>query len=90
VNWGGDEGVQLEEYIGYMAELIGVTPIFVYDDGPNFARGWADPTRRQSLTGPCGIPWRDGLRRIVRHWEPILREAGPPARQEQIPTASRD
>ena len=64
VNWAGDEGVSVQEWAGYMGELAGrpaevqVTPV------PNTLRGSvADPTLRRSITGPCRVGWRDGLRR---------------------------
>ncbi len=64
VNWGGDAGVSVQEWCGYIGELTGrpvevqVTPI------PGTLRGSiADPTKRISLTGPCKVGWRDGIRR---------------------------
>jgi nucleoside-diphosphate-sugar epimerase len=64
VNWGGDEGVSVQEWCAYIGELTGlpvdvqVTPI------PGTLRGSiADPTKRMSFTGPCKVGWRDGIRR---------------------------
>lgn len=77
VNWGSDEVVRFEEYIDYMGELVGVKPIYDYEDGPNFPMGSQDPARRRSITGPSRITWREGLKQVVEYWEPILRAAGP-------------
>jgi nucleoside-diphosphate-sugar epimerase len=81
VNWCGDEAVPFEEYLDYMGELVGRKPIYVYDDEGHSLRrerGRPDPARRQAITGPCKTTWRAGLAQIVEHWEPLLREAGPP------------
>jgi UDP-glucuronate 4-epimerase len=79
INWGGDDVIRAEDYIDYMAALVGVEPIYIYEDGPTYPRGTADPTFRQTVTGYCKIGWREGLRQAVAEWEPILRAAGPPA-----------
>ncbi|GGZ25640.1 NAD-dependent epimerase/dehydratase family protein [Streptomyces poonensis] len=64
VNWGGDEPVGITECVEYMSELTGVearlTPSEVTRETYRF-----DPTRRRSLTGPCTVSWRDGIRRTL-------------------------
>jgi nucleoside-diphosphate-sugar epimerase len=79
INWGGDDVVRAEDYIDYMASLIGVEPVYRYEDGPTYPRGTTDPTFRQQVAGRCKIGWREGLRQAVADWEPLLRAAGPPA-----------
>jgi nucleoside-diphosphate-sugar epimerase len=71
VNWGGDEGVSVQEWCGYIGEITGLgvevqaTPI------PGTLRGSiADPTRRMSFTGPCKVGWRDGIRRTFEERYP--------------------
>jgi UDP-glucuronate 4-epimerase len=79
INWGGDDIVRAEDYIDYMAALVGIDPIYVYEDGPTYPRGTTDPTFRQTVAGRCTTGWREGLRQAVAEWEPILRAAGPSA-----------
>lgn len=64
VNWGGDEHPTVQEWCAYMGELVGVAPEVVAKEIPGTLRGSvADPTKRRSLTGPCQVSWRDGIRR---------------------------
>lgn len=74
-NWGGSEPVSLETWCSYMAELIGVTPQFQCSDNA-LASIVLDPTRMHALVGLTTVPWRDGIRRMVRvrHPELPLRE----------------
>lgn len=66
VNWGGDEVVSPQEWCAYFGELTGRTPDVVVKDMPGTHRGSIlDPTRRRSITGPCTVGWRDGMRRLV-------------------------
>ena len=78
VNWAGDEPVAAQEWFAYACELmgvdaeIGVTPI------PNTLRGSiADNAKRLSITGPCAVGWREGMRRTVAARHPD-RYVGPP------------
>ena len=78
VNWAGDEPVSAQEWCAYAGELmgidgsIGVTPI------ENTLRGSiADNAKRLSITGPCAVGWREGLRRTVVGRHPD-RYIGPP------------
>jgi UDP-glucuronate 4-epimerase len=75
VNWGGDEPVRAEEFVDYMGELLGIKPRYQYVDGPGLPTCMPDNTKRLSITGPCKIHWRDGLRNMVEFWEPILKAA---------------
>jgi hypothetical protein len=64
VNWGGDEGVSVQEWCAYIGELTGLTPEVQVKVIPGTLRGSiADPTKRISFTGPCRVSWRDGIRR---------------------------
>ncbi|MCH2171750.1 NAD(P)-dependent oxidoreductase [Myxococcota bacterium] len=63
-NWGGDEPVDIRELCRFMAELAGCEVEFVEsDDGIH--QYWIDPTRRIELAGPCRVPWREGVTRMI-------------------------
>jgi len=67
VNWGGDEAVTVQEWAAYMGELAGRDVRVVVQERQGSLRGLiADVSRRRSLTGPCKVGWRDGLKRT---WE---------------------
>ena len=64
VNWGGDEGVSVQQWCAYIGELTGIAPDVQVKLMPGTSRGSiADPTKRISFTGPCKVPWREGIRR---------------------------
>lgn len=66
VNWGGDEAVPVQQWCAYFGEVLGVTPDIVIKPLPGSQPGVvADWTKRQSITGPCRVDWREGARRIV-------------------------
>jgi len=66
VNWAGDEAVSIQEMAAYGASLLGVEPRVEVTEVPGASIGSAvDPTRRQAITGPCRVSWRDGIRRVL-------------------------
>jgi nucleoside-diphosphate-sugar epimerase len=66
VNWAGDEAVSVQEWCAHVARLVGSEADVVVREVPGTLRGSiADNTRRTTLTGPCTVDWREGLRRIV-------------------------
>jgi len=66
VNWGGDEPVAAQEWCAYMGELTGVEPNVVVKEVPGGIRGIIlDNTKRLAITGPCTVPWREGVRRLI-------------------------
>jgi hypothetical protein len=70
VNWAGDEPVSVQQWAAHMGELAGREAQVVVREEPGTLRGSvADATRRQSITGPCRIRWKEGLRRTyeARH-----------------------
>ena len=74
LNWGGDEAVEVQEYCRYLGQLVGVEPRFV--ETPEAIHHFRlDPTRRLAATGPCRVPWREGMRRMAeaRHPERVRR-----------------
>jgi nucleoside-diphosphate-sugar epimerase len=63
VNWAGDEPVALQEWIGYGAGLLGIEAKIEVVVTPGTSRGSAaDHHKRLAITGPCRVPWRDGIR----------------------------
>jgi hypothetical protein len=68
VNWAGDEPVSAQEWCGYMGELTGLEPQVTVREVPGGIRGVVnDVSRRSSITGPCRVPWRTGVERLVEH-----------------------
>lgn len=66
VNFGGDETVTAQQWIGYLGELVGKTPRVEVVPIPGSQPGIAlDVRKRQSLTGYDKIPWQDGMKRMV-------------------------
>jgi len=71
VNWAGSETVSVEEYCGYMGELVGVAPIFEYTEDAHTPL-WPDVTRMHEVLGTTKVPWREGFRRMVHARYPGL------------------
>ena len=70
-NWGGDDAVSTEEYVTFLASLVGQTPRFVYTDHGIPGRAF-DNTRRLSLIGGCDVSWQDGFRKLAAQRYPDL------------------
>ena len=65
VNWAGDEAVTVQEWTAYLGELMGRQTQVVVQETPGALRGLvADVSKRQSITGPCSVEWREGIKRI--------------------------
>lgn len=63
VNWCGDETVSVQEWSSYIGELLGVEPTVEVEVVPGASVGSVgDIEKRRSITGPCRIGWKDGLR----------------------------
>ena len=70
-NWGGDEPLDVREIATTIGELIGREAEFVTsDDGIH--QYALDSTRRTQLAGPCSVPWRDGIRRMIASRHPEI------------------
>ena len=74
-NWGGDDPVSTEEYVTFLAALVGETPQFVYTDQGIPGRAF-DNTRRIALIGKCEVSWQDGFRKLAAHRYPDLVRGG--------------
>jgi UDP-glucuronate 4-epimerase len=75
VNWGGAEAVSIEEWCGYLADLTGLEARF----GPTeqtIDSGDLDLGRLHRLVGRSEVPWREGMRRMVRARHPELLTGG--------------
>jgi nucleoside-diphosphate-sugar epimerase len=71
VNWAGDDAVSVQEWSAYFGELMGVEAKVEVHEIPGASRGSVgDPTKRQSITDPCRVHWKDGFRRLVEHFHP--------------------
>jgi nucleoside-diphosphate-sugar epimerase len=69
VNWGGSEPVSIEEWCTYLAEMVGVEARF--EPTANTIDSVAiDTTRMHELIGRTTVPWREGMRRMVRTLHP--------------------
>jgi nucleoside-diphosphate-sugar epimerase len=66
VNWAGDEPVSVQQWCAWFAELLGHPVAVEARDFPGTQpSAISDNTKRLALTGPCTVPWRDGMRRMV-------------------------
>jgi nucleoside-diphosphate-sugar epimerase len=71
VNWAGDEAVSIQDIVAYGAGLLGIEPRIEVTEVPGASIGSAvDPARRKAITGPCRVPWRDGIRRVLEELYP--------------------
>lgn len=78
VNWGGDEPVSVQQWAAYAGELMGVDPVVDVAPIEGTLRGSiADTTFRASITGPCAVDWREGIRRTIaaRHPDKLVASA---------------
>jgi nucleoside-diphosphate-sugar epimerase len=70
VNWAGDDVVTVQQWCAYVGSLIGTTAEVNVVPAPGTSIGAvADVTKRRSITGPCAVPWQDGMRAalVARH-----------------------
>jgi nucleoside-diphosphate-sugar epimerase len=75
VNWGGDDGVDVETYCGYMAEIAGLEYSFEQSrDG--IRHTVTDNTLRRGFVGDCQVKWRDGMRRMIATRHPEIKLKG--------------
>jgi nucleoside-diphosphate-sugar epimerase len=72
VNWGGDEAVATEEYVDYLASLVGKKATYVYSQEHGIPGRAMDNTRREALIGGCRVHWRDGFRKLAQARYPDL------------------
>jgi nucleoside-diphosphate-sugar epimerase len=69
MNWSGQEHVSIEEWCGYLGELIGVEPKFDVTD-QTLESVMTDNSKMRELVGPARVDWKEGLRRMVEDRHP--------------------
>lgn len=75
VNWGGDEGVSVADLVEYTSARLGREG--KVEHGPDgIHQYWLDPTKRIELAGPCAVPWREGVDRLLRARHPEIELVG--------------
>jgi nucleoside-diphosphate-sugar epimerase len=66
VNWAGDDPVSVQEWCAWFAELLAKPVAVEVRDAPGTQPGViSDNAKRRELIGPCTVPWRDGMARMV-------------------------
>jgi UDP-glucuronate 4-epimerase len=69
INFAGDEPVSSMELIEHLAKLAGKKADYVFSDAINYPTVKLDPTRRKAITGPCQVPWREGIARMYAEFK---------------------
>ncbi|MBV8950965.1 MAG: NAD(P)-dependent oxidoreductase [Actinobacteria bacterium] len=65
VNWAGDEPVSVQQWCAEFAALLGrAVDVEVRELPGTQPSAISDNTKRLSITGPCTVPWREGMRRM--------------------------
>lgn len=71
VNFCGDEAVSVQQWCAYIGELLGTEPVIEVTPVKDASVGSVgDPSKRISITGPCKVDWREGIRRMAEHFYP--------------------
>ena len=74
VNWGGDEVVTMQEWCAHFGRVLGVAATVETHPAPGTRPGnIADPRKRQAITGPCTVGWKDGVQRMI---DAVVHEPG--------------
>jgi len=71
VNFGGSTATSIEQWCGYIGELIGVEPTFERSEQA-LSSVTIDTMRMHELIGPTAVDWRDGIRRLIAARRPDL------------------
>jgi nucleoside-diphosphate-sugar epimerase len=72
VNWAGDDGVDVEVYCRYMADIVGIKPEF--ERSPHSVKHTVtDNSLRRAIVGNCQVKWQDGMRRMIAARHPEIR-----------------
>jgi UDP-glucuronate 4-epimerase len=79
VNWGGDVGVSTEEWIRFMAALIGIEAKFEYVDGGIPPNRILDPTFGRKIGMEWNVDWKEGIRAMLEARHPELELKASPA-----------
>ena len=91
VNWAGDETPSVQEWCAYMGELSGRTADVRSVAVEGTTRGSiADVTKRRSITGPCTVNWRDGIRRVFASRHGGASDSGPRGQSARLLDAVKE
>lgn len=69
LNWCGQEHVSIEEWCGYIGELVGVEPHFEPTE-QTLESVRTDNARLRGLAGEARVHWKDGIRRMIEARRP--------------------
>jgi len=67
VNWCGDVNIPQVELVEYLASLAGVEADWKIVEHGGFPAFNMDPAKRLSITGPCQVDWKQGLKRMYEN-----------------------
>jgi nucleoside-diphosphate-sugar epimerase len=71
VNWAGDQAVSVQEWCAHAGELLRKPVEVVVRPVEGTLRGSvADVEKRQAITGPCRVDWREGMKRTIQARHP--------------------
>ena len=71
VNWAGSEPASIEEWCAWLGELAGREPRFAVTDR-TIGSVAVDLRRMHAQVGETKVPWRDGMRRMLRARHPEI------------------
>lgn len=74
VNWAGDEQVDLENWCGFLGDIVGKEPIFNTTTA-TVCGVTTNNSRRLELVGPTKVSWQDGMTRMVSSLHPEITTA---------------
>lgn len=64
-NWAGDDAISVEQFVPWLAQLMGVEYSFVYSRESTYYPRATDNSKRVLLVGPCKVGWQEGFRRVL-------------------------
>jgi len=71
VNWAGSEAASIEEWCAWLGALVGREPKFAVTDR-TIGSVAVDLTRMHARVGETRVPWREGMRRMLRARHPEI------------------
>jgi nucleoside-diphosphate-sugar epimerase len=75
LNWVGDEPVSARDMVDHLSKISGIEGKFAGD-----FNAWSsfpvDASARRAVTGPCRVPWREGLTKMYADLKAKKKQAG--------------
>ncbi|MAI77753.1 MAG: oxidoreductase [Deltaproteobacteria bacterium] len=71
INWGGSQATSIEEWCDYLAQITGLNPQLSPTE-QTLRSLELDPSLMHEKIGQTRVPWRDGLKRMVKKRNPEL------------------